>query len=104
MSLYGADRIVCGTDGSAFVVDWTRKASAEAQIGGQRESRSCSAMPGASSGGAAIPIVSRCHHKAKGYAGPHLDRRTPEMARLAKLPHYSLRHARINIAPIRLWT
>jgi predicted TIM-barrel fold metal-dependent hydrolase len=33
VSLYGADRIVCGTDGSAFGVDWTRKALAEAQIG-----------------------------------------------------------------------
>jgi predicted TIM-barrel fold metal-dependent hydrolase len=31
--LYGADRIVCGTDGSAFGVDWTRKALAEAEIG-----------------------------------------------------------------------
>jgi predicted TIM-barrel fold metal-dependent hydrolase len=30
---YGADRIVCGTDGTAFGVDWTRKALAEAQIG-----------------------------------------------------------------------
>jgi predicted TIM-barrel fold metal-dependent hydrolase len=30
---YGADRIVCGTDGSAFGVDWTRKALADAQIG-----------------------------------------------------------------------
>jgi predicted TIM-barrel fold metal-dependent hydrolase len=33
VGLYGADRIVCGTDGSAFGVDWTRKALAEAQIG-----------------------------------------------------------------------
>src|SRR6202045_2896300 len=33
VSLYGAERIVCGTDGSAFGVDWTRKALAEAQIG-----------------------------------------------------------------------
>ena len=32
VGLYGADRIVCGTDGSAFGVDWTRKALAEAQI------------------------------------------------------------------------
>ena len=31
--LYGAERIVCGTDGTAFGVDWTRKALAEAQIG-----------------------------------------------------------------------
>jgi predicted TIM-barrel fold metal-dependent hydrolase len=31
--LYGADRIVCGTDGTEFGVDWTRKALAEAQIG-----------------------------------------------------------------------
>jgi predicted TIM-barrel fold metal-dependent hydrolase len=33
VSLYGADRIVCGTDGSAFGVDWTRKALADARIG-----------------------------------------------------------------------
>jgi predicted TIM-barrel fold metal-dependent hydrolase len=32
VSLYGADRIVCGTDGSAFGVDWTRKALDDAQI------------------------------------------------------------------------
>ncbi|HTE16331.1 MAG TPA: amidohydrolase family protein [Burkholderiales bacterium] len=31
--LYGADRIVCGTDGSEFGCDWTSKALAEAQIG-----------------------------------------------------------------------
>src|ERR1700756_668731 len=31
--LYGADRIVCGTDGSEFGCDWTRKALAEAEIG-----------------------------------------------------------------------
>jgi predicted TIM-barrel fold metal-dependent hydrolase len=31
--LYGAERIVCGTDGSAFGVDWTRKALAAAEIG-----------------------------------------------------------------------
>jgi predicted TIM-barrel fold metal-dependent hydrolase len=33
VELYGADRIVCGTDGSAFGVDWTHKALAEARIG-----------------------------------------------------------------------
>ncbi len=33
VELYGADRIVCGTDGSVFGVDWTRKALAEARIG-----------------------------------------------------------------------
>ena len=32
VELYGADRIVCGTDGSAFGVDWTRKALADARI------------------------------------------------------------------------
>jgi predicted TIM-barrel fold metal-dependent hydrolase len=31
--LYGAERIVCGTDGSEFGCDWTRKALAEAAIG-----------------------------------------------------------------------
>jgi predicted TIM-barrel fold metal-dependent hydrolase len=33
VGLYGADRIVCGTDGTEFGCDWTRKALAEAQIG-----------------------------------------------------------------------
>ena len=33
MSLYGAERIVCGTDGTEFGCDWTRKALADAQIG-----------------------------------------------------------------------
>jgi predicted TIM-barrel fold metal-dependent hydrolase len=33
VSLYGADRIVCGTDGTEFGCDWTRKALADAQIG-----------------------------------------------------------------------
>jgi predicted TIM-barrel fold metal-dependent hydrolase len=33
VALYGAGRIVCGTDGSAFGVDWTRKALEDAQIG-----------------------------------------------------------------------
>ena len=33
VSLYGADRIVCGTDGTEFGCDWTRKALANAQIG-----------------------------------------------------------------------
>jgi hypothetical protein len=32
VSLYGAERIVCGTDGSAFGVDWTRKALVDARI------------------------------------------------------------------------
>ncbi len=32
VALYGPERIVCGTDGSAFGVDWTRKALADAQI------------------------------------------------------------------------
>jgi predicted TIM-barrel fold metal-dependent hydrolase len=31
--LYGAQRIVCGTDGTEFGVDWTQKALAEAVIG-----------------------------------------------------------------------
>jgi predicted TIM-barrel fold metal-dependent hydrolase len=31
--LYGAERIVCGTDGTEFGCDWTRKALSEAQIG-----------------------------------------------------------------------
>src|SRR5262249_23945646 len=33
--LYGAERIVCGTDGSAFGVDWTRKALEEAETGAE---------------------------------------------------------------------
>ena len=31
--LYGAERIVCGTDGTEFGCDWTRKALAKAEIG-----------------------------------------------------------------------
>jgi predicted TIM-barrel fold metal-dependent hydrolase len=31
--LYGADRIVCGTDGTEFGVEWTAKALEDAQIG-----------------------------------------------------------------------
>jgi len=31
--LYGAGRIVCGTDGTEFGCDWTRKALADAEIG-----------------------------------------------------------------------
>src|ERR1700756_4320894 len=31
--LYGADRIVCGTDGTEFGCDWTHKALADADIG-----------------------------------------------------------------------
>src|SRR5437764_12515584 len=31
--LYGAERIVCGTDGTEFGVDWTHKAVTEAEIG-----------------------------------------------------------------------
>ncbi len=33
VGLYGAERIVCGTDGTEFGCDWTRKALAEARIG-----------------------------------------------------------------------
>src|ERR1051326_3060059 len=33
--LYGAERIVCGTDGTAFGIDWTKKALAESDIGAQ---------------------------------------------------------------------
>jgi predicted TIM-barrel fold metal-dependent hydrolase len=33
VSRYGAERIVCGTDGTEFGCDWTRKALADAQIG-----------------------------------------------------------------------
>ena len=32
VNLYGAERIVCGTDGTEFGSDWTRKALAETQI------------------------------------------------------------------------
>ena len=32
VELYGAERIVCGTDGSEFGVDWTRKALNDARI------------------------------------------------------------------------
>ena len=33
VQLYGAERIVCGTDGTEFGCDWTRKALEDAQIG-----------------------------------------------------------------------
>ena len=33
VALYGAERIVCGTDGTEFGCDWTRNALAQAQIG-----------------------------------------------------------------------
>jgi len=33
VALYGAEHIVCGTDGTAFGVDWTRKALTDARIG-----------------------------------------------------------------------
>ena len=39
VSLDGADRIVCGTDGTEFGCDWTRKALAEAQIGEEARER-----------------------------------------------------------------
>ena len=37
--LYGADRIVCGTDGTEFGCEWTSKALAEAQIGEEARER-----------------------------------------------------------------
>ena len=37
--LYGAERIVCGTDGTEFGVDWTRKALEEADIGEEARER-----------------------------------------------------------------
>jgi predicted TIM-barrel fold metal-dependent hydrolase len=39
VDLYGADRIVCGTDGSAFGVDWTRKSLADARISEEARQR-----------------------------------------------------------------
>ena len=37
--LYGADRIVCGTDGTEFGCEWTSKALAEAEIGEEARDR-----------------------------------------------------------------
>lgn len=37
--LYGAERIVCGTDGTEFGCDWTRKALEDAQIGAEARER-----------------------------------------------------------------
>jgi predicted TIM-barrel fold metal-dependent hydrolase len=37
--LYGVERIVCGTDGTEFGCDWTRKALAEAQIDDEARER-----------------------------------------------------------------
>ena len=39
VSLYGADRIVCGTDGTEFGCEWTAKALADAQIGAEARER-----------------------------------------------------------------
>jgi predicted TIM-barrel fold metal-dependent hydrolase len=39
VELYGAERIVCGTDGSAFGVDWTRRALANARIDAEARER-----------------------------------------------------------------
>src|SRR5580658_2376499 len=39
VALYGAERIVCGTDGTAFGTDWTHKALAEADIGADARER-----------------------------------------------------------------
>ena len=39
VELYGAERIVCGTDGSAFGVEWTRKALEESRIGDEARQR-----------------------------------------------------------------
>ena len=39
VGLYGADRIVCGTDGSAFGVEWTRRALEEARISSEERAR-----------------------------------------------------------------
>ena len=59
--LYGAERIVCGTDGSAFGVDWTRNALAEAEIGAEareailhRNAAAIMARVGASVAGAKV--------------------------------------------------
>jgi predicted TIM-barrel fold metal-dependent hydrolase len=37
--LYGPERIVCGTDGTEFGVDWTQKALGEAEIGEEARER-----------------------------------------------------------------
>ena len=37
--LYGAERVVCGTDGTEFGCEWTSKALAEAQIGEEARER-----------------------------------------------------------------
>src|SRR5690348_10629954 len=37
--LYGAERIVCGTDGTEFGTDWTHKALADAEIGDEARER-----------------------------------------------------------------
>jgi predicted TIM-barrel fold metal-dependent hydrolase len=37
--LYGAERIVCGTDGTEFGCEWTRKALTEAEIGEEARER-----------------------------------------------------------------
>ncbi len=39
VALYGAERIVCGTDGTEFGVDWTSKAIADAQISAEAKAQ-----------------------------------------------------------------
>ena len=50
--LYGAERIVCGTDGTEFGCDWTRKALDEAQIGDEAREKILN--------GNAMAILAKC--------------------------------------------
>jgi predicted TIM-barrel fold metal-dependent hydrolase len=54
VDLYGADRIVCGTDGSEFGCDWTLKALAGARIGEEARQKILY-------GNAAAMLASRSH-------------------------------------------
>jgi predicted TIM-barrel fold metal-dependent hydrolase len=45
--LYGAERIVCGTDGTAFGIDWTMKAVAESDISAEAREKILTGNAGA---------------------------------------------------------
>jgi predicted TIM-barrel fold metal-dependent hydrolase len=55
--LYGADHIICGTDGTEFGVEWTKKALAEAQVGSETREQILN--------GNAAAMLARCAASAK---------------------------------------
>jgi hypothetical protein len=55
--LYGADHIICGTDGTEFGVEWTKKALADAQVGSETREQILN--------GNAAAMLARCAASAK---------------------------------------